>query len=170
MEQTERPWSVRVTVADIPDDGRHIELAADDMARAVIAKVAGLRALPQLEASFDLARRGEAVAVRGEVRALAGQTCVLTLEPIENPVRETVDLVFAPAAAEEGTKSKKKGDPPEQLENGVIDLGAVATEFLILGLDPYPRKPNAEFASPQPSGENDGARPFATLSALKKRP
>ena len=30
---------------------------------------------------------------------------------------------------------------PEPLIGGIVDLGALATEFLILGLDPYPRKP-----------------------------
>ena len=30
-----------------------------------------------------------------------------------------------------------------------IDLGALATEFLMLGIDPYPRKAGAEFAAAQ---------------------
>ena len=28
----------------------------------------------------------------------------------------------------------------KSLVGGTVDLGAIATEFLILGLDPYPRK------------------------------
>ena len=36
-------------------------------------------------------------------------------------------------------------DPPEPIVNGAIDLGALAAEFLMLGLDPYPRKPGAVF-------------------------
>ncbi len=40
-------------------------------------------------------------------------------------------------------------DDAEPLIGGVIDLGALATEFLILGLDPYPRKPGAVFQPPQ---------------------
>jgi hypothetical protein len=46
-------------------------------------------------------------------------------------------------------------------------LGAIATEFLLLGIDPYPRKAGAEF-SPQKS-EDGSAKPFAALEALKKR-
>ncbi len=37
-------------------------------------------------------------------------------------------------------------EPPEPLVDGKIDLGAIATEFLLLGIDPYPRKAGAEFA------------------------
>ena len=59
-------------------------------------------------------------------------------------------------------------DAPEALIDGTIDLGELATEFLILGIDPYPRKVGSVFEAPMP-GE-DSARPFAALSALKKSP
>ena len=32
-------------------------------------------------------------------------------------------------------------DAPDPIVDGKIDLGALAAEFMILGLDPYPRKP-----------------------------
>ena len=168
-EQPERPWTVPVAVAEIPDGGSHYDLTADATARESIVRLAGLRSLPRLEASFDLARRGDGVAVRGEVRAQVGQTCVVTLEPIESGVQETVDLVFAPAEGEAETGSpRRKGDPPEPLENGVVDLGAVAAEFLILGIDPYPRKPGAEFERAET--QEEAQHPFAALAALKKKP
>ena len=47
-----------------------------------------------------------------------------------------------------------------------VDLGAVATEFLLLGIDPYPRKPGAVFDAPA-TGDPAG-HPFAALAALKK--
>jgi hypothetical protein len=56
-------------------------------------------------------------------------------------------------------------DAPEPLVGGQIDLGAIATEFLILAIDPYPRKPDAVF-QPPPGGD-DSAHPFAALAALK---
>ena len=49
-----------------------------------------------------------------------------------------------------------------------IDLGALATEFLLIGIDPYPRKPDATFQAPEV--EDDSTRPFAALAALKKGP
>lgn len=168
-EQPEKPWTVPVTVAEIPDGGSHYDLSADAAVRDAVAKLADLRSLPRLEASFDLTRRGDDVAVQGEVRAQVGQTCVVTLEPIETDVQETVDLVFTPGVGEAETGSpRRKGDPPEPLENGVVDLGAVATEFLILGIDPYPRKPGAEFARTETQEERQ--HPFAALEALKKKP
>jgi len=58
-------------------------------------------------------------------------------------------------------------EPPEMLVDGKIDLGAIATEFLLLGIDPYPRKAGAEFATVKV--DDAGSRPFAALEALKKR-
>src|SRR5262249_4580645 len=57
-------------------------------------------------------------------------------------------------------------DLPEALVGGSIDLGAIATEFLVLGIDPYPRKPGTQFQAP--AGEDDAPRPFAALAALRK--
>ena len=57
-------------------------------------------------------------------------------------------------------------DAPEPLVGNAIDLGAIATEFLILGLDPYPRKPDVVFETP-PAGD-EPAHPFAALAGLKK--
>jgi hypothetical protein len=52
------------------------------------------------------------------------------------------------------------------LIDGIVDLGALATEFLILGLDPYPRQPGAVF-EPSPDRQPGGG-PFAALARLTK--
>ena len=56
-------------------------------------------------------------------------------------------------------------DEPDPIVDGKIDLGALAAEFLALGLDPYPRKPGAEFAAPV--AEEDDDSPFAPLDHFK---
>lgn len=166
------PWSVPVAVADIPDSGLHIKLDAPAATRAELAALAALRELPRLTAEFDLTRRGAKVHVEGRVNAVVGQTCVVTLEPIERQVDEPVDLLFAPPAAaqpEAGAAPETDltlPDPPDPLVDGKVDLGAVATEFLVLAIDPYPRKAGAQFAPPKL--DDDGAHPFAALAALKK--
>jgi hypothetical protein len=164
MKKTEPAWTVPVALDDVPDDGRHMVIEAPAAVRAEIAKLAGLRDLPAFSAAFDLARKGSGLHVSGLVKATVGQTCVVTLEPIESSVEEPVDLLFASATAEIGHDD---GEPPEPLINGRIDLGALATEFLLLGIDPYPRKAGAEFAPPKV--EDGGEHPFAALAPLKTR-
>ena len=172
MENTQNPWSVPVAVDDIPETGLHIEAEAPAEVRAQLVKLANLRDLPHLSAVFDLTRRGGGVHVAGQVKARVGQTCVVTLEPLENDLDEPINVLFAPrleVAAKDDGADRRAGDeePPEPLIEGKVDLGAVATEFLLLGIDPYPRKAGAEFAAVKTA--DDSARPFAALEALKKR-
>src|SRR5476649_2409669 len=170
------PWSIPVSVDDIPASGLHIEIDAVAAIRAqVLALVAGLasvRDLPKLSAVFDLTRRGAKVHVAGHVSARVGQTCVVTLDAMESDVEETVDVLFAPTQAHdksagEEIEVKLEQEPPEPLVGGKVDLGALATEFLVLGVNPHPRKPGAEFGSLKVG--DDGPRHFAALEALKKR-
>jgi uncharacterized metal-binding protein YceD (DUF177 family) len=166
-------WSVLLRFEDVPPEtGRQVTLSPDAHAREAIAAVAGLRALPRLDASFDVVRSGAAgLHVTGTMSATVGQTCVVTLEPIESEINEAVDLVFRPAA--DNGASADIGldmDQPEiePLIDGVVDLGALVTEFLLLAIDPYPRKPGAVFEAPSTSEPFAG--PFAGLAALQKKP
>jgi hypothetical protein len=170
---TGHPWRAPIVQTEVPETGLHVDLVADERVRADIARLAGLAALPRLDASFDVTPHGRrGLHVIGRVLATVGQTCGVTLEPIENEINEAVDLLFVPAAA--GPRSEQDWseveipleDAPEVLVNGMVDLGALATEFLILGIDPYPRKPGTVFQAP--SVGDDFARPFAALAALTK--
>lgn len=58
-------------------------------------------------------------------------------------------------------------DPPDPIIGGRIDLGALAAEFMALGLDPWPRKPGVEFTPVEEEGEA-AESPFARLARLKK--
>ncbi|MEI9805175.1 MAG: DUF177 domain-containing protein [Pseudolabrys sp.] len=169
-----------MAVDGLPDHGLHktIEASADVRAKVLelVAGLASVRELPRLSAVFDIARQGANVRVTGHVRAHVTQDCVVTLDPLESDVEEAVDLQFAPAAGDapqletEFSHDASGGseEPPEPLRDGAIDLGAITIEFLVLGINPYPRKPGAEFA-PVKIGE-DAAHPFAALEALKKPP
>lgn len=168
------PWSVPLAVREVPVTGRHFDLAPEADTRAAVAQSLGLQTLPRLEATFDVTRHGdEGLRVVGRVSATVGQVCVVTLEPIENDVEEQVDVVFVPATKENtGDDSKTSShdvdeDAPEPLVGGAVDLGVIATEFLVLGIDPYPRKAGAEFAAPVIG--DDSGHPFAALAALKNK-
>ena len=172
------PWRFPVALDDVAEDGAHFDLIADEEIRAAVARVAGLRELPRLRADFEVKRLGDdALQVTGRVSATVEQACVVTLEPVANEVEEEVALLFAPPKAaavpaaierdgDEFVAPDADVDEVEPLVGGQVDLGAIATEFLILGLDPYPRKPGAVFEPPPEAEPEPG--PFAALAALKK--
>ena len=172
MTTQELPWRVPMSVGDVPESGLRVELEADQPTRRAVAKAAGVNDIARLKARFDLARNGRnGVKVTGTVSALVGQLCVVSLEPIFNEVNEAIDLSFFDetsirTSARSLDIAVDATDPPEQLINGMVDLGAIATEFLILGIDPYPRKPGAAFAAP-PNQETAG-KAFAALAALRR--
>ena len=170
------PWSVPVTVAQIPDTGLHRDIEAGRAAREAMAEVAGLREILSASASLDVTpKSGGRFHVAGRVRARIGQTCVVTLDPIENDIDEPVDLIFAPPEqipqladlVDEAAESDVEiPDPPEPIVNGVIDLGRLATDALFLGIDPYPRRPDAVFEPPVVAADPED-HPFAALKALQ---
>ena len=179
-KQEPAPWQVPVAIEDVAETGRHFDLVADNDVRIAVARLVGVRDLPRLEANFDVTRHGaDGLRVSGRVSATVGQNCVVTLEPLANEVEEDIDLLFAPpppverkagedeAAEGDSERPQRSWNGPEPLIGGVVDLGALATEFLILGLDPYPRKPGAVFEAPQDVKPDPG--PFAALAGLKEK-
>jgi hypothetical protein len=170
------PWSVPIAVEQIPDTGLHRDIEASAAAREAMAELGGLREILSASASLDVTpRSGGRVHVEGWIRARIGQTCVVTLDPIESDIDEPIDLIFAPpeqipemaALVDEAAESAVEiPDPPEPIVNGVIDLGRLATDALFLGVDPYPRKPDAVFEVPVVPPEPED-HPFAALKALQ---
>jgi uncharacterized metal-binding protein YceD (DUF177 family) len=170
------PWSIPVVVAQIPDTGLHREFEAGQAVRAAMADVAALREILFARASLEVTPKGGGrFQVAGRVQARIGQSCVVSLEPVENDIDEAIELIFAPpdqipelaALVDEAAESDAEvPDPPEPIENGVIDLGRVATDALFLAIDPYPRKPDA-FFEPLIVAEDPEDHPFAALKALQ---
>jgi len=144
-----------------------------------IAEALGILKVASASAEFTVSPfRKNGFKVTGEVRAEVEQACVVTLEPVPENIRETVDLRFLPESeiepvGEEIEVDIDAEDPPEPILGATVDLGVLTTEFIAVGLDPYPRKPGVEFTPfiEDDGREDEGGSPFADLAALKdKRP
>ena len=168
------PFVRSLRVESIPSDGIEQMIEASEAERAALAERDRLAAIGRLTAKFALSRVGRGIIrVRGEVHAEVTQICVVSLEPFDVVLDEPVDVRFA---APVGESASRRGPPvtaaeaesfapgdedqPDPIVDGGIDLGALAAEFMILGLDPYPRKPGADFAPPAAAGEGPAA-PFS---------
>ena len=157
-------WHVPVRLDQVPQAGLHLEIIADAAVRAELTALAGLRELPRLEAAIEVTRDGAGLRARGVVSARVGQTCVITLEPLEAMVEEPFEVVFVPAGAGAVADAAEDAEP---LVDGTADLGAIAAEFLLLGIDRYPKAPGAVFAAPADTGAGEGTGPFAALAKRK---
>ena len=78
------------------------------------------------------------------------------------------------AAQDRGPDLGSDDDPPDEIIGNTVDLGALAAEFLGLALDPYPRKPGAEFAAltedpPGAPAAPSKVSPFAILKNARPK-
>lgn len=174
------PWRAPpVIVAQIPEAGLHRDIEADAKAREAMAEIANVREMLSAYASFDVIQnRDGRVHVTGRVRARVGQICVVSLDPIESEIDESIDQMFAPPEQipqladlvdDDLESDAEVPDPPEPIINGQIDLGRLATDALFLGIDPYPRKPGVAFEQTV-AADDPADHPFAALKALKPVP
>lgn len=167
------PFSHVIEVAAIPPEGTRVELAPDEATRARLAAIADVVAIPALKVQFDVrpADAGGAVVI-GKLEGIVRQVCVVSLDEFDNPLSEDFAVDFAIEPERMETDDEEEGeDLPDPIIDGKIDLGALATEFLILAVDPYPRKPGVKFAGPslEETAPEPKRSPFEQLSGLKDR-
>jgi uncharacterized metal-binding protein YceD (DUF177 family) len=159
------PFSEVVRVNEI-GAGLTRTLVPNELAREKIIKALDLASLEAFEADLTLAPARVGWTLSGRVKATLEQICGITLEPlpVEIDQRFSVDLVEAVEPEPDEVEVTLDDDAPDVVEDGRIDLGQYAVEQLALALDPFPRKPGAEFVQPEEPAE---ISPFAVLKAFK---
>ncbi len=169
---------------EVPANGVTGTIDATNEQCVAIAETLGLIELKSFEVTYTLhcsaLRRFKLV---GQLTATVVQSCVITLEPVENRIVDEMEIEYWPAEDVERLESDIEldgmdvpVDGPEPLpKDGLIDAGHVAYEHLAAALDPYPRKPGVQFESGNANVEESegvGNKPFAHLDVLlnKKGP
>lgn len=182
------PYAFKVNAGKVVDKDEQVTVTPEPAELKAIARAYDLEALRALTAAFTLKPyRKAGVRVVGPVRASVTQICVVTLEPFDSELTLEVDRTFEPQSSRprkirdlnddgEIEIDLETLDPPDVILDGVLDLGAVICEELALSLDPFPRKPGAEFEGgdgeevPEEDEEEQKPSAFAALQALKDKP
>lgn len=160
------PYSVPVRLHQVRA-GEERRLEPDEAARRRIAAALDLASLDNFVADVTLATSGQTGwKLSGRVVADAVQSCGLTLEPLPVHIdtRFSISLTEAVTTETDEIDITMDDDTPDLIEEGQIDLGQYAVEQLALRLDPFPRKPGAEFVQPEEPVE---ISPFAVLKQLR---
>ena len=163
------PLSRPTDVNNVPPAGKHVHVRATAEECAALAKDFGLAGIGSLSPPMTLTGTVEGVHVAGEVKAEITQICVATLDPFDSTIEREFEVDFAKPSGmpPEPPTEMHEYEPPDEIVNGNIDLGAVMAEFLALGLDPYPRKPGVDFDFKDDGDVRDS--PFAALNVMKAR-
>lgn len=169
-------FSRPVTVDDLEAGPRTYQLKATPEELAALARRFDLRSLDRLEARVRAQAMGRSVIrLDGHLSALATQSCVVTLEPISAGIEADFQEAFAEETwldddpDQEIDLTGPDEEFPEPLVDGAVDMGEVVAEHLALNLDPYPRKPGAEFDGLTTNQETGKDTPFAVLAKLRSR-
>lgn len=181
-------WSHPIDAADLDPQGKKIVIEANDAQRAALANRLGVARVQSAKAELRLTPEGARVHVAGHLSAKILQNCAVTLEPIESGIEEEFEAWYAdPGKAVSFMKARhekqrhsqtempvlEESDDPEEMENGMIDVGELATQYFSLAINPYPHAPGAQYeigddeAPAAPAEERKN--PFAALKDWKSR-
>ena len=169
--ESEFSRTIRVERIGREEIERRIEAKPDE--RAALAERLGLASLDLLQADLRLKRlsRGR-IAVEGRFEAKLTQLCVVSLEPVAAQIEGEFAVEFVeagPGPETEAVVAIDSADPPEPIEDGLIDLGEAVVQQLAERIDLYPRAPGADLTwQDEKPAMSEPKRPFAALSALQK--
>lgn len=172
MTEPLNDWTHNVT--DVPSGGLDREREATESERSAIAEALHLLKLARLVARYRIKSvSGGGYRLSGKVTADVEQACVVTLDPVTSKVEAPFDVEFRPrveTADNDEDASVLSGPDVDILERGIVPVGRIVFETVSASLDPYPRRPDAEFnwRDPQAS-EPEKASPFAALSKLRDK-
>jgi uncharacterized metal-binding protein YceD (DUF177 family) len=170
------PFAHSYNLARLGNAGDEVRLAADPAQRAAIAKWAGLLGVEKWDARVKIKKlASNRFGLNFHLAADVIQSCVVSLEPVPGHLERDFSREFIfvgtsrhrPAETESETVldiAEEEG--PEEIESLHVDLAAPVLEEFTLALDPYPRRPGAEF-TPQIEPSDGSESPFAALKALK---
>ncbi len=178
------PWSYPIVAGDITNDAKDFVIEADKDDFTAIARALNVLSVRELSANLRIHRTKNSIRLRGHVAAMVEQSCVVTLEPVQQALKETIDRTFVASSSEINPVFAKMNsnremmidpdevDPPEIIEIGRLDLAAIALEHVIIGLDLYPRSPDADLSEMPATefarnGEAERESPFAAHAKLK---
>jgi uncharacterized metal-binding protein YceD (DUF177 family) len=159
----------------------HKKLAATEAECKAIAERLNIPAIQSLSAEMTLSRvlgNKAVVYVDGTLKANVIQSCVVTGVPVKSYVEEEFEAWYAdPTSFTSLTKARhektakateteipvlEEHEDPESMTDGKIDLGDLVTQYLSLGLDPYPKAHGAAW--------EEGEKKDVLPSELRKNP
>lgn len=181
---TDPEFSRPVEAERIGPEGYRLTVEATETERTALARRFGILRVNSLTAEVTLrpdARPGF-FRMAGQLAAQIEQACVVSLEPVQEEVKLDFTRLYAqpdlietqpvPDPDDEDLADwldPEADDPPDSLVDGKIDAGEAIAEELALGMNPYPRRPDAEVPAAYKAFPEDGEKitPFAQLAQLK---
>ena len=158
---------------EIPRRGVSERRKAGDSLRLTIAEELGVKACTRLIAEYSIRNAGGGrFELSGTLDSEFSRVCVVSLSPITETIKETLDCIFVPPEHLPERQSKEEEalavEEIEPITKETIEVGRIIYEVIAATLDPYPRANDAELELSSDSTEQVSLEnPFAALQKLK---
>jgi uncharacterized metal-binding protein YceD (DUF177 family) len=177
-------WSDKIDVQHIKGQKERFALKPDAALCQTIADFIGIEALSDLEAVLYIHKMPKRYLykVTGNIKATLTQQCVVSLEPVKTTItddslegwysNDTNVIALEKAKRLKIAETQKDAefpimndeDDPDIIEDNMIDLGALALEYLVMNIPLFPRADQAKIAPEYV--EDEKKNPFAVLQGL----
>ena len=168
-------FSYPLKLEDMSSSTQKYELKASAEELEYITEVMKVPAVKSFSAEIivKLYKKEHLVEVKGVVDADVEQISVISLENFVKPYHNEFSLKYDTKMTPKDLKEidfEYDDELLDILDNGQIDLAAIAMEHLALVLDDFPRKDGEEFSFVSEFDEEttEANNPFAVLKKLKK--
>lgn len=176
----DEPLELWIQPSRIPQSGQEINLAPDKEELEIIADEAGVDAVLEFSCIISLLPwRRTGLKIKGVLSCVVRQTCVATLEPLENPVNDTFERYFLSEARKgrdepeiidgEMVLDPERDDFPDMVSGDRLNLWEIAIEQMVLTVDIFPRASNVEPIDVMTGSEDvveEATTPFSHLKTL----
>jgi uncharacterized metal-binding protein YceD (DUF177 family) len=192
QELTEQEWSHFFDIEDLENGFAKVSIEASEEELHDMARRLNVMSLQSAKADLTLKKEqgGHVIHVTGHFEIKVTQNCVVTLEDFETVMSEPVEgwfadkesaVSFAAAKREKEITTSRREiemleevEDPEDIINGVIDLGELVTQHISLALPAYPHKQGVEYEFGDENiqiGEGSPLRknPFEALKDWKEK-
>ena len=162
-------------ISDISAAGLDVKRQATAPERAVLAAALEILSCEAMQVSYRLTRApAEGYRLKGKLVADVSQACVVTLAPVLETVTAAFAVDFRPEdevrGMDGGAVDLDEDVEVEPVEGTWLAVGRIVFEELAAGLNPYPRRPGAEFTPAADAVKPAKENPFAVLAKLKQGP
>jgi uncharacterized metal-binding protein YceD (DUF177 family) len=155
-----------VEVRALSPKPKNMEWNATDEELKAIAERLNVLEVKDLSVKLAVEKRN-LIKVSGTFTAHVVQKCVVTMEPVEEEIIGNFEDFFGEHKRHAvPVDIDMEAQDVETVENGRIDVGELVLQYLVLDLNPYPRKPGLEEVQML---EEEKENPFAVLAKLKKQ-
>ena len=144
---------------------KNMEWNATEEELKSIAERLGVLEVKDLHVKLSIEKKN-LIKVCGKFTAHVIQECVVSTEPVEETISDSFEDFFGEHKRHAvPIDINMEAQDVETVENGRIDVGELVLQYLVLGLNPYPRKVGLDEVL---LIEDEKENPFAVLKKLKK--